>query len=260
MIMVKKIRWLVAVFLLLGGSAFAQDSISTVEKNFKDTPESQQLGIYWYWVAGNMSKEGVVKDLQAMKSVGINRAFIGMIGEGQGAPQGPVRMFTDEWWDILHTMFKTAGELGIEIGMFNSPGWSQSGGPWVEPSQAMRYLGYVKDTVSGPVRFNGKLRELGKDAQPVRVLAYPLSAASVSFASEVAEDGTITFKAGKEAVVRSVFIKPVDKEVVSEASLYARKGGELTLVEEFLIDRSRSDTNVGFEPFAPVVILSLIHS
>ena len=89
MIMVKKIRWLVAVFLLLGGSAFAQDSISTVEKNFKDTPESQQLGIYWYWVAGNMSKEGVVKDLQAMKSVGINRAFIGMIGEGQGAPQGP---------------------------------------------------------------------------------------------------------------------------------------------------------------------------
>lgn len=252
--MVKKIRWLVAVFLLLGGSAFAQDSISTVEKNFKDTPESQQLGIYWYWVAGNMSKEGVVKDLQAMKSVGINRAFIGMIGEGQGAPQGPVRMFTDEWWDILHTMFKTAGELGIEIGMFNSPGWSQSGGPWVEPSQAMRYLGYVKDTVSGPVRFNGKLRELGKDAQPVRVLAYPLSAASVSFASEVAEDGTITFKAGKEAVVRSVFIKPVDKEVVSEASLYARKGGELTLVEEFLIDRSRSDTNVGFEPFAPVVI------
>lgn len=252
--MVKKIRWLVAVFLLLGGSAFAQDSISTVEKNFKDTPESQQLGIYWYWVAGNMSKEGVVKDLQAMKSVGINRAFIGMIGEGQGAPQGPVRMFTDEWWDILHTMFKTAGELGIEIGMFNSPGWSQSGGPWVELSQAMRYLGYVKDTVSGPVRFNGKLRELGKDAQPVRVLAYPLSAASVSFASEVAEDGTITFKAGKEAVVRSVFIKPVDKEVVSEASLYARKGGELTLVEEFLIDRSRSDTNVGFEPFAPVVI------
>ena len=145
--MVKKFRWLVAVFLLLGGSAFAQDSISTVEKNFKDTPESQQLGIYWYWVAGNMSKEGVVKDLQAMKSVGINRAFIGMIGEGQGAPQGPVRMFTDEWWDILHTMFKTAGELGIEIGMFNSPGWSQSGGPWVEPSQAMRYLGYVKDTV-----------------------------------------------------------------------------------------------------------------
>lgn len=108
--MVKKFRWLVAVFLLLGGSAFAQDSISTVEKNFKDTPESQQLGIYWYWVAGNMSKEGVVKDLQAMKSVGINRAFIGMIGEGQGAPQGPVRMFTDEWWDILHTMFKTAGE------------------------------------------------------------------------------------------------------------------------------------------------------
>ena len=137
----KNFRWLAAILLLLGCQAWAQDSIGTIEKNFRNTPENQKLGVYWYWVAGNMSKDGVVKDLQAMKKVGINRAFIGMIGEEQGVPQGPVRLFTDEWWDILHTMFKTAGELGIEIGMFNSPGWSQSGGPWVEPEQAMRYLG-----------------------------------------------------------------------------------------------------------------------
>ena len=129
----KNFRWLAAILLLLGCQAWAQDSIGTIEKNFRNTPENQKLGVYWYWVAGNMSKDGVVKDLQAMKEVGINRAFIGMIGEEQGVPQGPVRLFTDEWWDILHTMFKTAGELGIEIGMFNSPGWSQSGGPWVEP-------------------------------------------------------------------------------------------------------------------------------
>ncbi len=249
-----KLRWVAAMLMLLGGSVQAQDNISTVEKNFIDTPKDQKLAVYWYWIAGNMSKEGVVKDLQAMKSVGINRAFIGMIGEGQGIPQGPVRMFTDEWWDILHTMFKTAGELDIEIGMFNSPGWSQSGGPWVEPSQAMRYLGYAKDTLSGPAGFNGKLRDVGEGAQPVKVLAYPLTRTSVCFETGISEDGTVTLRTDKEATIRSIIIKPVEKEAVCNAVLYARKDGELSLVEEFLIDRSNSAANVGFEPFAPVVI------
>ncbi len=242
------------MLLILGGSVHAQDSIGTVEKNFKNTPESQKLAVYWYWIAGNMSKEGVVKDLQSMKAAGINRAFVGMIGEGQGISQGPVRMFTDEWWDILHTMFKTAGELGIEIGMFNCPGWSQSGGPWVEPSQAMRYLGYSKDTLSGPMKFSGKLREVGRNAQPVKVLAYPLTNASANFVTETTGDGSFLLKSDKETTVRSIIIKPVEKECVSNAALYAREGGELSLVEEFLINRSNSATNVGFEPFAPVVI------
>lgn len=42
----------------------------------------------------------------------------------------------------LHTALKTATELDIEIGLFNSPGWSQSGGPWVKPEQSMRYLAH----------------------------------------------------------------------------------------------------------------------
>lgn len=53
-----------------------------------------------------------------------------------------MKIFTDEWWDILHTALKTATELDIEIGLFNSPGWSQSGGPWVKPEQSMRYLAH----------------------------------------------------------------------------------------------------------------------
>ena len=250
----KNFRWLAAILLLLGCQAWAQDSIGTIEKNFRNTPENQKLGVYWYWVAGNMSKDGVVKDLQAMKEVGINRAFIGMIGEEQGVPQGPVRLFTDEWWDILHTMFKTAGELGIEIGLFNSPGWSQSGGPWVEPEQAMRYLGYAKDTLTGPAKFSGRLPLVGEDAQPVKVLAFPLRTASVEFAASEAADGTFTLKADRESTIRSILVKPVEKVVTSPAALYAKVDGKKVLVEEFFIDRSNSATNVGFDPFAPIVI------
>ena len=94
---------------------------SKLESGFKNIPDSMQTTVYWYWMSDNISKEGVVNDLQAMKRVGINRAFIGNIGI-KDTPYGKVKMFSDEWWDILHVALKTATELNIEIGIFNSPG------------------------------------------------------------------------------------------------------------------------------------------
>ena len=199
-------RALSALAIIVSTSAAAQEGINQIEKNFKNIPWSQPTGVYWYWVSGNMSADGVVKDLQAMKKAGITRVQIGMIGEGQGAPQGPVRMFTEEWWNILHTMFKTAGDLGIEVGLFNCPGWSQSGGPWVKPSQSMRYLGSVKDTLTGPSLFKGKLPVVGENAQDVNVLAYPLieSESVFSVTGDPSRDSEVTFSSDKPASVRTI--------------------------------------------------------
>ena len=93
------------------------------ERNFQN-PEQVQTAVYWYWISGNISKEGVIADLHAMKQAGINRAFIGDIGQDGFYTDRSVKIFTDEWWEVLHTALKTASELGIEIGIFNSPGWS----------------------------------------------------------------------------------------------------------------------------------------
>ena len=164
---------LAAIATFLSGQQVWAEGFDKMQKTFIETPKDQPLAVYWYWIDGNISEKGVVKDLQAMKKVGINRVQIGMIGEGQGTPTGPVKMFTGKWWKIMHTMFKTATELDIEVGLFNCPGWSQSGGPWVKPEQSMRYLGAVNDTVQGPVKYHAALPSLGKDAQDVKVLAYP---------------------------------------------------------------------------------------
>ena len=252
----KKMITGLSALLMLAGVTFAQDGIATMEQKFRNIPQEQPLAVYWYWIGGNMSKEGVVKDLQAMKEVGINRVQIGMIGGDQGVPQGPVRMFTDEWWDILHTMFKTAGELDIEVGLFNCPGWSQSGGPWVKTSQAMRYLGYVKDTLTGPAKYSAKLQEVGESAQEVKVLAYPLIAPTASFKAEGAVSGQkeITLKADAKASVRSITVIPAGNAGTVQAELLVREGGQLRSVEKFTVDRSNPAINVGFVPFAPVVI------
>jgi hypothetical protein len=150
-------------------------NFKSIETGFITVPDNIQTSVYWYWLSDNISKEGVVKDLEAMKRVGINRAFIGNIGIDD-MPFGKVKIFTPEWWDIIHTTLKTATRLNIEIGLFNSPGWSQSGGPWVKPEQAMRYLTSSQTMVKGPMVFNKMLAKPIPVFQDVKVIAYPVAA------------------------------------------------------------------------------------
>lgn len=61
-------------FCLLSGSALfacgpTKEPLTrqTLEAGFVTPPDSIQTSVYWYWMSNNLSKEGVVKDLQAMK-------------------------------------------------------------------------------------------------------------------------------------------------------------------------------------------------
>lgn len=151
------------LILALASRAVAQPATHSSEGDraaalFKTPPPDVQTAVYWYWISNNMSKEGVVKDLHAMKRAGINRAFIGIIGI-PGVPSGKVGFLSEEWWAILHLALKTAADLDIEIGIFNSPGWSQSGGPWVKPEQAMRRLTASELRVSGPLKLVSRLEQ-----------------------------------------------------------------------------------------------------
>lgn len=132
-------------FCLLSGSALfacgpTKEPLTrqTLEAGFVTPPDSIQTSVYWYWMSNNLSKEGVVKDLQAMKKAGINRAFIGNIKDGR-IPDGPVKVFSDEWWDILHTALKTRRGIGYRYRYFQfSAGASRAARGSNE--QAMRYL------------------------------------------------------------------------------------------------------------------------
>ncbi len=251
-------RNLTALLVALGAVVFAQpamaDGFDVMQKKITETPKEQPLAVYWYWLDGNISEEGVVKDLQAMKTVGINRVQIGMIGDGQGAPHGKVRMLSEEWWKIMHTMFRTAGELDIEVGLFNCPGWSQSGGSWVKPEQSMRYLAAVNETVQGPVRFKEKLPSLGKDAQDVRVLAYPAygTGAKTIVADKVKKEKTIILSGNETMTARSLVLHFADKGEC-DMELAVRKGNDWVTVDKYYLDRTNTDPIVGFLPLAPYV-------
>ena len=256
--------------------------MAQLETGFITAPDSIQTSVYWYWISDNISKEGVIRDLESMKKVGVNRAFIGNIWQDD-VPAGRVKIFTDEWWDILHAALKRATELNIEIGIFNSPGWSQSGGPWVKPGQAMRYLTSSQKIIKGPYKFNSKLLQPQKSFQDVSVIAYPVndgfladirdlkpavsSTTAIAGLSKVMDHNdstaiffennkpyTIDITTARTYTALSLVIIPARRRMTLEGDLQVKRNGAYATVKHFVIDRSNDASNVGFDPYGPAAI------
>lgn len=265
----------------LGLNGFAQGD--RLQREFVTPPEEVKTSVYWYWMCGNISKEGVIKDLQEMKRVGINRVFIGHNYFDPYAGGRNVKLMSDEWWEILHTAVKTAGDLNIEVGMFNSPGWTQAGGPWVKREESMRYLNSSEIQVKGPKKLSIKLEKPHSDFQDVKVIAYPLAEVgmpvlntknaqiSVSPTIEQSEkmfdgnrtsdirlpqnvDYCIDIKADKNFTARSLTIYPSHCNINATFELQAKIGNEYRTLSNFVIDWHFLAIIVGFQPFAPVVM------
>ena len=281
------IKFLACLCAVIAFTSFINDkgniSVKTLESGFVSPPDSIQTSVYWYWISNNISKEGVIKDLYAMKKAGINRAFIGNIGLDD-IPYGKVKMLSEEWWDVLHAALKTATLLNIEIGIFNSPGWSQSGGPWVKASAAMRYLTASELRVKGPVKLSQKLEKPVELFQDVKLIAYPApkddrlilntkngkitSTPGVAGLDKIADGENktgISFPKGGELEIdlqanapftaRSLSVRSTEQPMNVTAMIQVREaGGKYRNLSEFQINRSNPALNVGFEPYAPVVV------
>jgi hypothetical protein len=223
---------------------------------FYAPPDSIQTSVYWYWISGNISREGVVKDLEAMKRAGINRAFIGNVAVG-GVPDGSVKLFTPEWWDILHAALKTATRLHIDIGMFNSPGWSGAGGPWVKRGAAMRYLVGADTVVHGPGVLLAAL-SAADSMQDVRVIAYPFLRGRGLLAKDVRFHGgdsvVVGFSAGSRYTVRSLELWPERRAMRVKGVIEVAGTGGYRKVADFDMDRSNDALNVGFNPYGPLAV------
>lgn len=208
--------------------------------------------MYWYWMSDNISEEGVKKDLVAMADIGIGRAFIGNIGYNEKeVPYGKVKLFSDEWWKVTRTAIRTAGEKGIEIGLFNSPGWSQSGGPWIKPAQSMRYLAGEEVMVKGPQQISLPLKEAGKDFQDVVVLAYPAPAEDLLVAVNIKTvEASIDLELPAENTARSLVLY-MKGRFRAEGELQVKEGNTYRSITTFQVDRTNPSDNVGFRPFAP---------
>jgi hypothetical protein len=121
-------------------------------RGFAAPPGEARPWVYWMWMDGNLSREGITADLEAMKSAGIGGAIICEVNVG--VPRGPVEFMSPEWRRLFKHVVTEAERLGLEIALNAGPGWTGSGGPWVKPEQSMQHIVASATEVRGPGRFD----------------------------------------------------------------------------------------------------------
>lgn len=121
-------------------------------------PDTAKPRVWWHWMNGNITQEGIAQDLAWMKRVGIGgvQNFDAALATPQVVPERLVYM-TPPWKAAFRFAVARADQLGLEFAIASSPGWSETGGPWVEPRDAMKKLVWSQVEVQGGAPFSGAL-------------------------------------------------------------------------------------------------------
>jgi hypothetical protein len=146
---------LISLCLSVAGCTSQEKGLDPIRSCFLSPPDDARPGVYWYFMDGNLSREGITADLEEMKAAGIGNVLF--LEVNVGVPRGKVDFLSDEWQSLFVHAVDEARRLGMELTMGSGPGWAGSGGPWVKPEQSMRNIVASDTAVSGPAKFDAML-------------------------------------------------------------------------------------------------------
>lgn len=135
----------------------ATESLQSLAEQFKEPPSAYQPYVWWHWMGSNFSKEGITKDLEAMKEAGIGGATIYNLSSAVQESQAPIEnnpwpeqtYRSEAYWEALRFAASEAKRLGLKLGLQNTPGYSTTGGPWVTEERGMQTIVTSKTKVAG---------------------------------------------------------------------------------------------------------------
>lgn len=139
-------RMIMAVLLLVvcGSVVRAADDLA---KDFASPPASARPGTWWRWINGNITKEGITRDLNEMARQGFGSVDIFDV-RGDVSP-GQVAMMSPEWREMFKFAVQEAARLGIQVRVNSAAGWG-TGGPWLGEAHASKTLRWTETQVDGP--------------------------------------------------------------------------------------------------------------
>ena len=130
------------------------------QANFQNPPNEARPRVWWHWMNGNITKDGIRKDFEWMNRVGIGgfqnfdaNLFTPVVVEK------PLVFMTPEWQDAFKYATNLADSIGLEMTIAGSPGWSVTGGPWVQPKDAMKKYVWTETRIKGSQIFNSVLKK-----------------------------------------------------------------------------------------------------
>ncbi|MDR1887471.1 MAG: hypothetical protein LBQ70_06090 [Prevotellaceae bacterium] len=170
--------------------------LAILAKQFVSPPIEYRPHVWWHWLGSNFRKEGITKDLEAMKEAGIGGATIFNIASSVQNTHAPIennpwpeQTFRGEaYWDAFRHTLAEAKRLGLTIGLHGTPGYATTGGPWIPEERGMQTLVFSDIRVTGNrvidsvlqkpelPRYKGYAPEYGKRAtyyRDVAVVAVP---------------------------------------------------------------------------------------
>ena len=152
-------KWICASIVLLGAAgAAAQTTPDPLKRGFENPPASARPRVWWHWMNGNITQEGIKLDLEWMHRIGLGgfQNFDAALATPQVVNKRLVYM-TPDWKAAFKYATILADRLGLEEAIAGSPGWSETGGPWVPPSQGMKKYVWSETPVEGGKPFKGTL-------------------------------------------------------------------------------------------------------
>ncbi len=161
---------LLSLFLAAAAPANVPDSLV---QSFQTPSRAARPYVWWHWMDGEVSLEGIRKDLLWMDSVGIagfHQFDAGGVNMPKAAPfKRPY--LSESWKQAYRYAISLADSLGLEATVASAPGWSSTGGPWVTPEDAMKKLEWQTVDVKGGT-IDLLLPKLRKRTGPYRDLPY----------------------------------------------------------------------------------------
>lgn len=187
-------------FRLNARDALVND-VDALARSFSRPPDSARPWVIWFWINGNVTREGITADLEAMQRVGLGG--VQMMDVDPGVPPGPAHFGSQAWLDLFDFALEEAARLGLALEMNDDDGWTGSAGPWIRPDLSMQKVVWSETSVQG-----GALLDLPL-AQPETLLGWYRDIVVLAFPTPGNNDvrlADIAFKAGYKAEDRTHFI------------------------------------------------------
>jgi hypothetical protein len=185
------------------------------EAGFQNPPKSAKPRVWWHWMNGNITQDGIRKDLEWMNRIGIGgfQNFDAALNTPQIVEKRLVYM-TPEWKEAFKFTTDLADSLGLEMAIAGSPGWSESGGPWVPASEGMKKYVWSETIVEGGKPFKGKLAH-----PPVTSGAFQNNETEAAIPEFYADAAVVAYRIPE----RDVSLRDLNPKVTSSGGTFSLK-------------------------------------
>jgi hypothetical protein len=242
--------------LWITGAAFAQNA-DPLKRGFEEPPSGARPRVWWHWMNGNITKEGIKLDLEWMHRVGLAgfQNFDAALSTPQVVPKRLAYM-TAEWKDAFKYAIQIGDQFGMEMAIAGSPGWSESGGPWVPPAHGMKKYVWSETSVEGGKPFTGKLAKPPAVTGPFQNVGLAPSEQTSSLVF-YADAAVVAYRVPQDSMAETAEAKITSSGVGLNPSVLS--DGDLVSTTDVPIPDAGSASWIQFEYPTPTTIRSVTY-